>query len=67
MEKRKERSAATIRRARRKLINKLFGARQLDLFVDRSEVAARALVELEAGLTKFESELQQLKRVLSSR
>jgi hypothetical protein len=59
---RKRRPPATIKRARRRLISRLFRERQLHLFEDRSEAAAAALDELKRGLAEFDAELQELKQ-----
>jgi len=60
--KKRKRNAKTIRRARRRPINRLLPALQLDLFIDRREAAAQALVELEAGLTATGRELRELEQ-----
>jgi hypothetical protein len=60
MKKRKKRSVSAVRRARRRLYNRLFPALQLDLFVDRGEAALAALAELEAALKASERELAQM-------
>jgi hypothetical protein len=61
MKKRKP-NAKTIRRARRRLINRLVPALQLDLFIDQREAAAQALVELEAGLAATGRALSKLEQ-----
>jgi hypothetical protein len=57
-----KRTATQIRRARRRLINRLSPLLQLDLFEERKEVADKALADLKAGITVTTRELDEVSR-----
>jgi hypothetical protein len=58
----KKRPASTIKRSRRRLINRLFRLSQLDLFVEMDEAAQRVVEKLKADIALATGELEALER-----